>query len=94
MTVISPRFLTGVDEPLLRSLTADHALVVTLEDGELDGGYGQRIASFYGMQNIRVRNLGISKAFHSDFDPETLLRENGISAEQIFELLKEARSYQ
>lgn len=94
VTVISPRFLTGVDEPLLRSLTADHALVVTLEDGELDGGYGQRIASFYGMQNIRVRNLGISKAFHSDFDPKTLLRENGISAEQIFELLKEARSYQ
>ena len=94
VTVISPRFLTGVDEPLLTSLRRDHALVVTLEDGELDGGYGQRIASFYGMNGIRVKNLGISKAFHSDFDPKTLLKENGISPEQILELLKEARSYQ
>lgn len=92
VTVINPRFLSGVDEPLLSALEADHSLIVTLEDGELDGGYGQRIASFCGMSGMRVKNLGISKAFHSDFDPKTLLRENGISAERIFELLREERS--
>lgn len=93
ITVISPRFLTGVDEPLLTSLIPDHSLVITLEDGELDGGYGQRIASFYGMSGMRVKNLGISRAFHTDFNADQLLAENGISLENLSALLKEARFF-
>ena len=54
-----------------------------MEDGELDGGYGQRIASYYGTDRMKVKNLGISKAFHSDFDALALLAENGISAQKI-----------
>ena len=89
ITVINPVYLTGVDEQLLSELTADHRLVVTLEDGELDGGYGERIASFYGPTTMKVKNLGISKAFHTDFNAEALLAENGISQEAILRLLKQ-----
>ena len=83
ITVINPIFLTGLDAALLEELKENHALIITMEDGELDGGYGQRIASYYGTDRMKVKNLGISKAFHSDFDALALLAENGISAQKI-----------
>ena len=89
ITVINPRFLTGLDEQLLNSLKKDHELIITLEDGELMGGYGQNIASFYGTEKMKVKNYGISKAFHTDFDAEELLKENGMSVENIFNEIKE-----
>ena len=88
VTVINPRFLTGVDETLLHALKKDHRLVITLEDGELDGGYGQRIASFYGPDEMRVINFGISKAFHSDFDTAALLEANGMSVSNLIKIIR------
>lgn len=89
ITVINPCFLTGIDRELLDELKRDHRLVITMEDGELDGGFGERIASYYGDSEMRVKNLGVSKAFHSDFNAESLLAENGISVEQISELIRD-----
>ncbi len=83
ITIINPRFLTGLDEELLNLLKENHKLVITLEDGELISGYGQNIASFYGTSNMIVKNYGISKKFHTDFKPEELLKENGMSVENI-----------
>lgn len=88
ITIINPRFLTGLDEELLNSLKENHKLVITLEDGELISGYGQNIASFYGTSNIIVKNYGISKKFHTDFKPEELLKENGMSVENITNEIK------
>ncbi|WP_058992860.1 1-deoxy-D-xylulose-5-phosphate synthase [Sarcina ventriculi] len=88
ITVINPRFLTGLDEELLTKLKENHELVITLEDGELIGGYGQTIASFYGDMNIKVKNYGISKAFHTDFKADELLAENGMSVEQLTAYIK------
>lgn len=89
ISVINPRFLSGVDTELLESLKADHHLMLTLEDGELDGGYGQRIAGFYGDSDMRVKCYGISKAFHTDFKPAEILREHGMSVEQLVKVVKE-----
>ncbi|MGM9900347.1 MAG: 1-deoxy-D-xylulose-5-phosphate synthase [Bacilli bacterium] len=88
ITVINPRFLSGVDEELLETLKTNHHLIITIEDCELQGGYGQQIASFYGPSQTMVINHGISKAFHSDFIPEELLKENGISVENIVSEIK------
>ena len=85
ITVINPRFLNALDTDLLNSLKEKHQLVITIEDGELMGGYGQNIASFYGDSTMKVRNYGISKAFHTEFKPEELLAENGISVEKLTE---------
>ncbi|MBR1802541.1 MAG: 1-deoxy-D-xylulose-5-phosphate synthase [Clostridia bacterium] len=90
ITVINPHFLTGLDEELLNSLKENHELVITIEDGELMGGYGQTIASFYGDSNMKVKNYGISKAFHTDFDADKLLEENGISVQNIVKEIKAA----
>lgn len=89
ITVINPRFLTGLDEELLNLLKENHKLIITLEDGELMGGYGQNIASFYGTSDIRVKNYGISKKFHTDFKPEELLKDNGMSVQNITYEIKE-----
>ena len=88
ITVVNPRFLTGLDEELLNSLKENHKLVITLEDGELMGGYGQTIASFYGTDKMLVKNYGISKAFHTDFDPDELLAQNGMSVDNLFNEIK------
>ena len=89
ITVVNPLFLTGLDEELLNNLKDNHDLVITIEDGELMGGYGQNIASFYGDTNMKVKNYGISKAFHTDFEADKLLDENGISVDKISKVIKE-----
>ena len=82
-TVVNPLFLSSLDEDLLNSLKENHKLIVTLEDGELFGGYGQNIASFYGTDDMFVKNYGISKKFHSDFEADELLDECGMSVFNI-----------
>lgn len=85
ITIVNPRFLNDLDEDLLENLKDNHDLIITIEDGEKQGGYGQMVASYYGNSNIKVRNYGISKAFHTDFDADKLLEENGISVEKLSE---------
>ena len=83
ITVIDPRFVSGLDEELLGSLKKDHSLVITIEDGEVMGGYGQNIAAFYGDSDMRVHCHGISKAFHTEFKAEELLDAHGISVDKL-----------
>lgn len=89
ITVINPKFLTGLDEELLRSLEVDHELVITIEDGELDGGFGQRVASFYGLSDMKVKNLGVAKAFHTEFNADELLAASGISVDGLVKAISE-----
>ncbi|MGG7325589.1 1-deoxy-D-xylulose-5-phosphate synthase [Clostridium baratii] len=62
-TVINPRFITGIDKELLESLKDTHELVITLEDGMLDGGFGEKITRFYGASDMKVLNFGSNKEF-------------------------------
>ena len=57
-TVINPMYITGVDENLLEELKKEHKVVITLEDGVLDGGFGEKIARFYGNSDMKVLNYG------------------------------------
>lgn len=82
-TLINPKFISGVDEKLLTELTNNHQLVVTLEDGITDGGYGQMVASFLGNTDVKVQNYGLDKAFHDRYVASELLAENGITVENI-----------
>lgn len=82
-TLINPRFASGVDRNLLEELKKDHELVITLEDGILSGGFGEKIASFYGASKMKVKNYGLEKKFYDRYNPEKLLKELGMTAEQI-----------
>lgn len=85
VTLINPKFISGLDTALLDSLKKDHKLVVTLEDGVLEGGFGQKIASYYGPTNMIVKNYGIKNSFPDRYNVEELLIENGITVEKIAE---------
>lgn len=82
-TLINPKFITGLDEELLESIKEDHELLITLEDGILEGGFGEKIASYYGVADMKVKNYGIKKSFPDRYIAEELLKENGVSVEQI-----------
>lgn len=84
-TLINPRYITGVDEELLDSLKADHRLVVTLEDGVLDGGFGEMITHYYGATDMKVLNYGAKKEFEDRFDVAEFLRKNHLTDIQIAE---------
>lgn len=82
-TLIDPVYITGIDEQLLDSLKSDHRAVITLEDGILDGGFGEKIARFYGDSDVKTVNLGLKKQFLDCYDPAEVLRDCGLTTEQI-----------
>ena len=84
-TLINPRYITGIDKEVLENLQKEHSLVITLEDGILEGGFGEKIASYYGTSNIKVKNYGIKKSFPDRYDVYELLKQNRLTVEQIIE---------
>ena len=84
-TLINPRYLNEVDAEALEALKINHKLVVTLEDGCKDGGFGERIASYYGTSDMKVLVCGIKKGLYDRFDVEQLLKDNRLLDEQIVE---------
>ncbi len=87
-TLVNPRFGSGLDKELLENLKSRHSLIITLEDGIVDGGFGGKIASFYGSSDMKVINLGLEKKFYDRYNPQQLLETLGITAEKIVERVK------
>ena len=84
-TLVNPRYLNEVDADSLEALKTNHKLVVTLEDGCKDGGFGERIASYYGTSDMKVLVCGIKKGLYDRYDVEQLLKDNRLLDEQIVE---------
>lgn len=82
-TLINPRYLNAVDAETLDSLKAEHRLIVTLEDGCKDGGFGERIASYYGTSNMKVLVSGVKKDLYDRYNLRQLLADNRLLDEQI-----------
>lgn len=84
-TVINPYYITGIDVDLLSELKKDHDVVITIEDGILDGGFGEKISRFYADSDMKVLNFGLKKEFPDRYDVDEILRRNHLTAEQITE---------
>lgn len=84
-TLINPKYITGIDKELLESLKKEHKLVITLEDGILDGGFGEKIARYYGPSDIKVLNYGIKKELLDRYIPEELMKKNRLTDVQMVE---------
>ena len=85
VTLINPRYASGVDEALLTELCKNHRIFVTLEDGFLEGGFGAKIASFLGSKDVRVLNYGLAKKIYDRIPAQQILSENRITPECICE---------
>ena len=82
-TLVNPRYITGIDEKLLNELAKNHQVVATLENGELDGGFGEKIASFYGASKVKVLNFGAKKEFTDRVPYAELMKRYHLTPEQI-----------
>lgn len=91
-TVIKPYCISEVSETLLDELKQKHSIVVTIEDGILDGGFGETIARYYGDSDVKVLNYGLKKEFIDRYDVADVLKENHLTAEQIVEDVKKLLS--
>lgn len=82
-TLINPRYITGLDEEMLENLKANHEKVITLEDGALEGGFGEKIARFYGDSDMKTLCFGIKKGLYDRYDYQLLAKDNELTPEQI-----------
>ena len=82
-TLINPRYITGIDTEMLEQLKADHVRVITLEDGILNGGFGEKIARYYGASDMKVYCYGLQKEFLDRYAVDEVLRANHLTPEQI-----------
>ena len=87
-TVINPKFITGLDEDMLETLKRNHELVITLEDAVLNGGFGEKIARYYGISNMKVLNYGATKEFTDRIPAQELYEKYHLTKELIAEDLK------
>ena len=88
-TLINPRYLTGIDKELLEALKKEHKVVITLEDGELDGGFGEKVSRFYGNSDMKVLNFGAKKEFTDRVPIEELYKRYHLTKELIVQDIKE-----
>lgn len=84
-TLINPIYITGTDDKFLEQLKENHDIVITVEDGVLDGGFGEKIARFYGNSDVKVLNYGLKKEFLDRYNPEEIVKANRLTPEQIAE---------
>ena len=84
-TLINPRFITGIDKDMLTELMDNHEVVITLEDGILDGGFGEKITRFYGAKDMKVLNFGATKEFTDKVDIKELFKRYHLTEELIVE---------
>ena len=87
-TLINPRFITGIDAEMLEGLKSNHSVVITLEDGELDGGFGEKITRFYGNSSMKVLNFGSNKEFTDRTPIEELYERYHLTPELIVQDIK------
>ena len=82
-TLINPRYITGLDEDMLEGLKTNHEKVITLEDGAIEGGFGEKIARFYGDSDMKTYCFGIKKGLYDRYDYQKMATDNELTSEQI-----------
>ena len=87
-TFINPVYLTGLDLELLEKLKEDHSITVTLENGVLDGGFGEKIARYYGKSTMKVLNYGGKKEFTDRKSLNDIYEENHLTTSKMLEDIK------
>ena len=88
-TLVNVRNYSQIDMDLLHQLENDHNIVVTLESGILNGGYGEKVASYYGKSGVNVLNFGAKKEFTDRESVESIYKRNNLTVEQIIEKIKD-----
>ena len=87
--VINPREVSTLDTVCLDSIK-DFELVITAEDGIIDGGFGQKVASYFGDTDVKVINLGLPKEFLNRYNAVEFQRECNLNPDGITDIAMSA----
>lgn len=85
-SIINARFAKPLDEELLREVTENHKLIVTLEENVITGGFGEHVMSFYQTEqimDINVLNIAIPDEYIEHGNVDILRKEVGIDTDTI-----------
>lgn len=88
-TLVDALQYSTMDAELLAMLADGHRLVVTLEDGQLEGGWGEKVTAFYAnssntkASHVRVLNFGAAKEFTDRVPLGELNERYGLTSETI-----------
>lgn len=81
-TVINPRQVSSLDKQAIEKMRGEK-VVLTAEDGIVDGGFGQKVASALGESPVKVVNLGLPKQFLNRYNASKVLDELGLTPSKI-----------
>ena len=82
-TLVNPLSANILDEKALDQLATDHKVIVTLEDNILDGGFGQKVASYLGNKDVKVLNYGQNRVYTDQTPVAEIYQQNHLTLEQI-----------
>jgi 1-deoxy-D-xylulose-5-phosphate synthase len=84
------RFVKPLDTDLLDDIAKTHKTIVTVEDGVVNGGFGESVQSYFAVNNpqIRVKCLGIPDEFIGHGSTDKLFESIGLGPEKIAEAIK------
>ncbi|WOO87902.1 1-deoxy-D-xylulose-5-phosphate synthase [Mollicutes bacterium LVI A0039] len=86
-TLVNPKFISGIDTELLDQLARTHKLIITLEDGQVEGGFGYKVVNYLSDKEVKAKAFGFNKEFLNRFDKEEVLKANNLLPEQIVEYI-------
>ena len=88
-SLIRQRFLSGIDKELIDELILNHDIIITLEDSLLNGGFGEKIASYLGNKKVYSLNYGLKKEFIDRYDINDIFYKNRLNKDLIIQDIKE-----
>lgn len=92
-TVVNARFVKPLDELLLKELSAEFELIVTVEEGVAEGGFGSAVLELLereGIEKVRVIRIALASNFIPHAKREFLLERYGLSAKGIVDTVLNA----
>ncbi len=89
-TLVNPMFVAELDKKTLKELTGDHKVFVTIEDGVLDGGFGQKVSGYLGQFGVKTLNFGAKKEFNDSVAMDELYDRYHLTPELMISDILEA----
>ena len=89
VTLVNPRVASGLEASFVEELARAHKAIVTVEDGQLEGGFGEKVARQAGPTGTRVRCLGIPRGYYDRYDPAELMAACSLTPEGVAAAAKE-----
>ncbi|WP_304598850.1 1-deoxy-D-xylulose-5-phosphate synthase [Lactobacillus intestinalis] len=89
-SLVNPVSANILDKDTLDKLANENKVIITLEDNLLDGGFGEKVASYLGDKDVKILNYGQKRVYTDQVPLKQILKDNRMTVDQIVEDVKNA----